>query len=237
MDAQQGAQAGPPKSGGPLAESLEGTMNLTDRCLGSPNHMVWEYYHSLKRQASRTSKCSGREQRQEAALTVILAVTVVEIFLNAYFRVVVSEKPFRNHEEKLLQDLTKRISLEKKCREWPLRIFGASPDSEISSIRAFAELRELRNKLIHFSSSHETVHLPENITIHGLADSSAYNSLTPQAACASVDTVRGYAYEIFRLHGIPQEKWPHSFHAWFGDVPSNQALKLTLLATSQTKEQ
>lgn len=206
-----------------------------DRSLGSPNHMVWQYYECLKRQASRTTKCAELETRQEVALTVILAVTVVEIFLNAYFRVVVSEEPFQKHEKKLLKELSDRILLDRKCREWPARIFGASPNPKNGSVRAFAELKELRNKLIHFVSSHETVHLPGNITIHGLADTSAYNSLTTQVALTSVETVRGFAYEIFRLRGIASENWPHSFHGWFGEVPSNQALQPTVLASSSAR--
>lgn len=168
--------------------------------------------HSLRR----------RELHQEVALTIFLAVTVVEIFLNGYFRVVVSEAPFQHCEKDFLKDIDARISLERKCREWPRRILGASLDPTNDHVKAFMDLKDLRNKLVHFVSSHESMELPDNITIHGLADTTAYRTLTSEVAVRCLETVKSVAYEIFRLRGIQPSQCPHAFHAWFGEVPSNR---------------
>lgn len=201
---------------------------MSDRHLSTPNQMMWEYYDCLRRQAVRTTRCAERELNQEIALTIILAVTVIEIFLNAYFRVVVSESPYRHHEERFLKDIEKRISLEKKCREWPKRILGAALDETNEHVKAFTELKSLRNNLVHFVSSHESIELPGKVTIHGMADTTAYQTLSVEDGVKCLGTVKGFAYEIFRLRGVPPEQFPHGFHAWFGEVPSNNAFQRTV---------
>ena len=200
---------------------------MNERHLGSANHMIWEYYESLKRQAIRTTTCAERELNQEVALTIILAVTVIEIFLNGYLRVVVSETPYQPHEKQFLKDVDKRISLERKCREWPKRILGAELDEANEHMKAFTDLKGLRNELVHFASSHESIKLPGNVTIHGMADTTTYRALRVKDALTSLSTVKGFAYEIFRLRGLPPEQFPHAFHAWFGEVPSNNAFQPT----------
>lgn len=194
---------------------------MSERHLSTPNQMVWEYYDCLRRQAWRTTACTERELHQEVALTIFLAVTVIEIFLNGYFRVIVSEGPFQHCEKDFLKDIDARISLERKCREWPRRVLGTSLDTENDHVKAFMDLKELRNKLVHFVSSHESIELPGNVTIHGLADTTPYRTLTSEVAVRCLETVKGFAYEVFRLRGIQLSEGPHAFHAWFGEVPSN----------------
>lgn len=200
---------------------------MNERHLSSPNQMMWEYYDCLRRQALRTTTCADRELNQEVALTIILAITVIEIFLNGYFRVVVSEALYQRHEKQFLKDIDSRISLDRKYREWPKRILGTGLDETNEHIKAFTNLKSLRNKLVHFVSSHESIELPGNITIHGLADTTAYRMLKVEDALKSLATVKGFAHEIFRLRGLPPEQFPHAFHAWFGEVPSNNAFQPT----------
>jgi len=192
---------------------------MKDVTLSSPQHMIWEYYASLRRQAARAAETIERHEPQETSLTVIMAITVVEIFFNLYFRVIVSEPAFQEHEYKLVKDLNERISLEKKLRTWPKRILGKGIDFDSEHVKAFLELKELRNSLVHFTSTHTSIELPGPIFIKGLADTSSYSSLTAEVAIRCPEVVRGFAYEVFRVRGIDVGKREHSFHSWFGEPP------------------
>lgn len=183
--------------------------------------MIWEYFYSLKCQAARAAKASEHMEAQETSLTVFLAVTVVEIFLNLYFRVVVSETAFKEHEEKLVTELNGRISLERKLRKWPKRILGEDLDFDSEAIKAFLELKNLRNELVHFVSTHSAIELPGPITISGLADTSVYSSLSSEVASRCPNIVRGVAYEVFRLRGIDATDRENVFHSWFGEQTLN----------------
>ncbi len=182
--------------------------------------MIWEYFTSLKRQAARAAQASERSEAQETSLTVFLAVMVVEIFFNLYFRIVVSTPAFQEHEKKLLDELNGRISLEQKLRKWPKRIFGEGLNFDSEQMKAFTELKELRNSLVHFVSTHASIELPGSIIINGLADTSIYSSLTATVAISCPDVVRGVAHEVFRVRGIEASKRVHAFHAWFGEPPT-----------------
>ena len=190
---------------------------MSDRTLNSPQHMIWEYFASLKRQAARAAQASERSEAQETSLTVFLAVTVVEIFLNLYFRIIVSEPAFQEHEKKLVNEQNGRISLEQKLRKWPRRVLGQDLDFDSEQMKAFVELKELRNGLVHFVSTHSSSDLPGSITINGLSDTSIYSSLTAAVAIRCPDVVRGVAYEVFKVRGIDASKRAHAFHAWFGE--------------------
>ena len=66
--------------------------------LGSPNYMVQNYALALQRSVIRAlDETDEKIQKQEVAIVVFMAVTVVEAFINAYFRVLVSEDGFSNH--------------------------------------------------------------------------------------------------------------------------------------------
>jgi len=192
---------------------------MKDVTLSSPQHMIWEYYASLRRQADRATETIERHEPQETSLTVILAITVVEIFFNLYFRVIVSEPAFQEHEKKLEKELNGRISLEQKLRKWPKRILGEDLDFESEHVKAFMDLKELRNSLVHFTSTHTSIELPGPIFIKGLADTSTYSSLTVEVAIRCPEVVRGFAYEVFRVRGIDAGKREHAFHSWFGEPP------------------
>ena len=82
--------------------------------LSTPNRMVWKYFECLRRCVGRVRETSNQEEiHQEAALCVFMSVTVVEIFLNTLFRIVVEEEGYTQHREGILKDL---------CRARPLVI-------------------------------------------------------------------------------------------------------------------
>ncbi len=186
--------------------------------LSSPNRIVWQYFEALRRLASRIGSLEDdAERKQDTALCILLAVTVVEAFLNIFFRVIVSEAGFTQHEQRLLDDLNKRRSLDYKLRNWPRRVLGKGLDFTAAIPKAFLELKDRRNALMHFTSTHQTVSLP-GIEIHGAADTSVFDDLTVKDAEKGVEIAEGMVEELCRLRGLPEEKIGQALHLWTGRV-------------------
>lgn len=188
--------------------------------LSSPNRMIWQYFEALRRLVARLDHSSSEtEAKQDIALCVMLAVTVVEAFLNLFFRVVVSESEFTEHEQHVIDDLEKRKSLDHKLKTWPGEILGQPLDFSAPTPKAFLALKVRRNALMHITSSHETVDLP-GIVIHGLADTSVIDTLTVDHAVNALSVAEDMVCEFLRLRGIPEDKLPHALHTWTGKVPT-----------------
>ena len=112
------------------------------RHLASPHSIIWDYYECLKRQINRIPENENdRTQKQEIVLALFLAVSVVETFINAFFRVVVDENEFKIHKDKFIQDITKRISLDGKLKEWPKTILGRPLDFDTPNVKTFVDLK------------------------------------------------------------------------------------------------
>lgn len=192
-------------------------MNIS---LSSPNTMVCNYFSALRRAVYRVleESDSDNEKRQECAVCIFLAVTAVETFLNVFFRVVVEEEPFTAHKSQLLADIRKQFSLARKLEKWPRDILGRSLSDIAGPGREFAALRDLRNKLMHFTSSHQTIEIP-GATIHGLADTSSYDRLGNDDARRALRVAEDVLAEIFRLRGISVDQIPHALHLWTGRPP------------------
>lgn len=114
-----------------------------------------------------TETPEGDAQREDTTLAVFMAVAVVEAFLNIFFRGVVSEPDYAVHEARLLDDLKRRRSLDFKLRKWPKDILGSELNLTSGIGPDFIALKERRNGLAHFTSSHQSVTLP-GIVIKGL---------------------------------------------------------------------
>tara|TARA_R110001583_G_C5523713_1_gene397835 strand:+ start:271 stop:852 length:582 start_codon:yes stop_codon:yes gene_type:complete len=163
--------------------------------------------------------------RQEAALAIVMAVNAVEVFLNLYFRVVVEEDGFEEHKSYLLGGINKRKGLDFKVKNWPRKILGNSVDLSKETGKEFYKLKELRNSIVHFTSSHDTVDLGgTGVIFKGLAETSSYNSLQYSHARNALDTSRRFVEQIFRLRGIEESLLPHALHSWCG-VPINKSSK------------
>ena len=62
-----------------------------NKVLSSSNKMVWSYFSALRRMCFQVEEhSSDGHKKEDAALCVITAVTVVEVFLNFYFRILIS---------------------------------------------------------------------------------------------------------------------------------------------------
>ena len=187
--------------------------------LSSPNRMIWQYFDALRRLVGGLNHSRDEtELKQDTALCIMLAVTVVEAFLNIFFRVVVSEPGFTQHKQRVLDDLDKRRSLDRKLRTWPAEVLGKGLDFTAPTPKAFLALKERRNALMHFTSSHETLNLP-GVVIQGLADTSVVDTLTLADAAHALEAAEGMVRELCRLRGTPEHQLPHALHLWTGRVP------------------
>jgi len=189
-----------------------------EKILASPNKIIWEYFDGLRRLVAGISSHTDKERKQEIALSIFLAVAIVESFLNMYSRVIIEEMDNVGLKEEFLRDLESRKPLDYKIKKWPKRILGTSVDLSTGVGRDFVSLKEKRNTLTHFVSSHEQIEI-ENILIKGLADISVYNELTFNDAQFALKTAEGILEEIFRCRGIKKEDIPHMMHQWAGKVP------------------
>jgi hypothetical protein len=190
------------------------------KSLSSPNKMVWQYFTALRRLCYRVVTNENKtEVPQDAALCVILAVTGVEIFLNAYFTIMINEKPYEHAKQSILNDFAKRVSLDKKIKEWPKKVLGKRIKLNSGAGLEFTKLKELRNKLVHFTGSYETLKLP-GATIIGASDTTIYDSLNANSARKALETAEHFICEIFRLRGIKEIDICHALHLWTGKVPT-----------------
>lgn len=185
----------------------------------SPNRIVWDYFWSLRLLEENARKAPSAElSRQSTALAVVMAVTVVEVFLNLWFRVRIEERKIPGEREAFLKELSARISLDRKIKQWPPRYLSGALDFTSGAGSEFIKLKELRNSIIHFTSSHESVELGD-VAMHGLADTTEYDSLTATNASWALQTAEGIVAEVFLLAGLTAKEVPNALHAWAGRVP------------------
>jgi len=189
------------------------------KTLSSPNRMVCSYFEALRRLSYRTEHEENIiHKHQDTSLCVILSVTGVEAFLNLYFRVLISETPYKHAEEQILSDLQNKVNLDIKIKNWPHLVFNEKIDFGSGVGQKFTTVKNMRNKLIHFSSSHETIEVP-GVIINGMADTSAYDSLKTMKPIEILEIAENFICEIFRLRGIEKDNICHMLHSWTGKVP------------------
>jgi hypothetical protein len=182
--------------------------------------MVWEYFETLRRAVARSrAEQDPNKQRQEISIAVFLAVTTVETFLNMFFRVLADEGGYRQHRQRLLEDIQNRRSLEYKWMHWPKLFFGRAVDEAGGQGRQFQELKDLRNRLMHFTSTHETKVLPGNTIIMGLAETSAFDDLKATDAERALSAAEGAITVVLEAKGVPESEISGVVHHWTGKIP------------------
>jgi hypothetical protein len=63
----------------------------------------------------------------------------------------------------------------------------------------------------------------QGVAIHGLADTSAFESLGDHSAIQALKTAEGFLVEVFRLRGIKETDIPGALHSWTGLPPGLQS--------------
>lgn len=187
--------------------------------LSSPNRVVWEYFFSLRQLAASARAAPGAELcRQATALTIIMAVTAGEVFLNLWFRARVEERCTTLDRDAFLRDLSPPfLSLEKKLKRWPSRYLAKPLDLSSGAGKAFVDLKNKRNAIVHFTSTHESFS-HDGIAFHGLANTTDYDELSYEAAAWALETAECFVAEILRLAEMPPDHVRHAMHAWTGKV-------------------
>jgi hypothetical protein len=178
--------------------------------------MLWQFHSSLSRQvALATSATNADECRQNVAVCVLLSVSLVETFFNMFFRIVVSEVGFTQFSAQILQDFKNQVSLEYKIKEWPKLIFGKNIDFSQGMGQKFIQLKNMRNWLMHFTSTFESFSF-DNITVQGLADISKYEALNARDAAEALTIAEGFIAELLKLRGVQPEHMPFQLQFWLG---------------------
>ena len=192
--------------------------NLKSKSVGTANNMIWEYFASLREMVAQAQNGSDEKTTRRKILPcVFMSITIVETFLNIYFRILAEESDCSSCREQTIKELDERVSLDKKIKTWPKRFFKQEIDFSKGIGQQFIKLKDLRNKLVHFKSSHETVSLP-GIELRGMVDISSYDSLDANVALESLAVAEEMLEEIFRLKGMNDEQIGHALHSWTGKV-------------------
>jgi hypothetical protein len=186
--------------------------------LSTPNRIVWRYFSALRRLVQTISATDEESAAEQTALCLMVTVTVVETFVNVFFRVVVSETGFTQHKNRIDRDLRRRASIDHKLRTWPEVVFGRPLERDEPTYSAFLALKERRNALMHFTSSHESF-IGSGFAIHGLSNTAVLDDLRRADAVNAIEVAEGMVCLLLQLRGVPQDQLPHGLHAWTGKVP------------------
>jgi len=186
--------------------------------LSSHNRIIWQYFQCLRRLINRIETIQDEEEKkQDIALCIFMAVTTVEAFFNIYFRILIDEDPFSKNRERILSDLERKKSLDYKIKNWPKMVFNKKLNLSDGYPSNFLNLKDLRNRLVHFVSSYETVTIP-GISIQGLADTAALDNLELKDAISSHEIAAGMLKEIFILRGMSDNQIRGAIHLWTGCI-------------------
>jgi hypothetical protein len=143
----------------------------------------------------------------------------VEVFLNVFFRVVVSEPEFAGAADRICHDLEDtRVGLDRKLKDWPEIVFAKKLELGAGAGQRFVALKNTRHRLMHFTSSHQTFE-HAGVVIHGLADTTLYEDLSSESAVQALGTAEEFLCEVFKLRGISEANLPHALHSWTGKPP------------------
>lgn len=172
--------------------------------LSSPNRIVWEWFTALKRLVAQSCSTEREaDRRQCSALAVVMSVTVVEVFLNLWFRVHAEHNYTSEVVAILVSELEHPLpwSLDKKLRNWPNPYLGNELDLSSGPGTEFMRIKDLRDSIIHFNSTHTTLSY-EGIEIQGLADTTDYDSLFYDKARNALFAAVNLITEVFNLAGV-----------------------------------
>ena len=190
-----------------------------EKVLGSPQSILWVYYNILRILILDFHNTTDENEKKEKAfLVIIVSVTIIDAFLNIYFFLLVSEEKYSYHMEQIKNEIKKTsFPLDKKVNQWPMLLFNKNVDFGSGVGQKFMNLKNLRNKLLHFQSDHNELDI-QNIKISKLLDITIYEELAQYDVDSCQSIVLDLASEIFRLVGIQKDKIPHFIHSWFGDL-------------------
>ena len=186
----------------------------------SPNRIVWEYFAALRRLVAQSRSAEGEaEKRQCSALAVVMSVTVVEVFINLWSRACREAPHVRGGRNDCIGVGPPRaMVLDKKLKKWPKRYLGSELDLSNGPGAEFMRIKDLRNSIVHFNSTHTTLKY-EGVEFLGLADTTDYDALSYEEARNALFAADDLIAEVFVLAGVERDNVKHFLHSWTGRLP------------------
>jgi hypothetical protein len=176
--------------------------------------VVREYFECLRWLSGAAREVEDiQHSRRLAAMATIQAVTAVEVFMNLWFRAFVEDRKDEDLHGALLRDLKAKTSLERRLATWPKKYLGTKLDLREGPGGDFVRLKNIRNSIVHFHTTHETVRAPQLI-MHGLADTTEYDALNSNSAQSALAIVEEFVAEIFRLAQFDAATSENALAAW-----------------------
>lgn len=177
----------------------------TDTTLASQHALVSHYFQFARRTVIEAESLLPDSDRPTfIAAAIILVVGAVEAYLNIVGRLWVEQVPRFQHADRIRDDLERRVPFGKKLRTWPELLFGRPLALEAGTPKEFSELVELRNYLMHFTSTYDTLQV-DNVTLRGLTDMTRFYRLDAAAGRNAIDIAEATIFELIRLQGLSEE--------------------------------
>lgn len=181
-------------------------MTQKESAVVHPAVIVKDHFTCLRRQVDRIIKTryswNGSELPQDCSIALMLAVPAFDVFLNSYFAIFAAGT---GRFDAFLSDCRGRISIDEKLRRWiPRHIPGALPDLTSGRLKAFLDMKERRNKLVHFWSDLGATGRIGETTIENLADTTVYHMLHRHDAYRAYFAAEDAVREVLRLANGPQ---------------------------------
>lgn len=186
--------------------------------LASHNHIVWSYFDIARKITQEAAgSASDADRRSKSAVSVLMAVAAVEAYINIFGRMWIEQAPDFINAGEIIEDLNKRKPITHKIKTWPKLFFGKGLDLSAGIGQDVLELIEKRNRLMHFTSDYHTLQF-ENITIKGLIDITAFDSLAPKDAEEAIYIAEGFIEAWIRLQGLQENHVKSATASWTGNI-------------------
>jgi uncharacterized protein with HEPN domain len=173
------------------------------REFSSPNTVPSKFCAMLERLASQPPHEDRDVIEQHALSAIFLGITAVEAFTNIYSRTIAEEPEFIAHREPIIRSLERRDATGKKLEILGIAL-GRPIDKTDHRWVAFDQLRELRNRFVHFKTSYDTIQIP-GIVMVGLVETSVFKELTTETPANVILCVRGVIELVGQARGVPPE--------------------------------
>jgi hypothetical protein len=193
--------------------------------LASQHALVSHYFQFARRTVMEAESLPPDSDRPTfIAAAIILVVGAVEAYLNIVGRLWVEQVPDFEHADRIRKDLARRVPFGTKLRTWPEMLFGQPLALDAGTPKEFVELVELRNYLMHFTSTYDTLQV-ENVPIRGLTDMTRFYQLDAPAGRSAVDLAESTIFELIRLQGLSEERVLMAGTMWSGRPAYPQELE------------
>lgn len=186
--------------------------------LTAHNSIVRSYFDIARKIAVEAADpLSEHDKRSRVSVVVVMAVAAVEAFINIFGRMWIVQVPDFIFAEKINDDLKRKKFITYKVKSWPKLLFSQDFDLLQGPCKDFLDLIEKRNRLMHFTSDYHIAQ-SENVTIKGLIDIAAFDSLTPKDAEEAIRIAERFIEAWISLQGLERNHVMTATAHWTGNM-------------------